>query len=400
MPSSPNEVHCDSCVNNFYRSKDQPHICLCPTGNYPDSTTATCLPCPGTCTVCTSASTCTSCLTGYILSAGSCINCVLPVCKTCTASGSTCTSCVNNLVMSGSTCVCPANTYLNPGTLTCITCTAFDANCLSCGYNPTYSTSAPNPIKCLTPAIGYFVQANGTTAQCGANCDICSSASVCTTCSSTYTLSGNVCVCLPLFLTNSAPFYCDNCSVIVPGCDICTTAGTTQCSSCLHGYYPSAGPPAPSCLACPLTCDGCTSGTVCTGCLSPFTMAGSLCLCSAMAQFVDASQTGCDLCPNVIFNCINCVNTLPTTCSLCGTGFSPATDGLSCIACPLNCYNCTSSTVCDTCNPGYGWDGVVCDCDLTCQNCLNLTGGACSACTNATDCSGCAAGWFLSGSTC
>jgi len=35
-----------------------------------------------------------------------------------------------------------------------------------------------------------------------------------------------------------------------------------------------------------------------------------------------------------------------------------------------------------------------------CQGCLALTGGACSSCTNATDCDGCAAGWYLDGSIC
>ena len=201
------EVHCDPCYPGFIRSKVEPHLCLCEFANqYPDPVTISCITCPPTCTACTSATSCTSCLAGYILSAGACTNC-MPVCKTCTT-GTACTSCKNNLVMSGTTCVCSGGKFLNPVTLTCITCATFDSNCLSCGYNPSYSASAPNPIKCLTPALGYYVLGSGATAACGANCDICTSNTVCTTCSNTYTLSGNICVCAPLYLTNSAPYYC------------------------------------------------------------------------------------------------------------------------------------------------------------------------------------------------
>jgi len=128
-------------------------------------------------------------------------------------------------------------------------------------------------------------------------------------------------------------------------------------------------------------------------------MIGSMCLCSGLT-YVDSTQTACLPCSLIIMDCSTCNDTLPTTCLSCVTGFSPSNDQSSCIACPLNCGDCSSSTVCITCNLGYNWNGTDCDCDSTCQNCLTITAGSCSACLDALNCLGCAAGWYFTNPTC
>ena len=268
----------------------------------------------------------------------------MPVCSTCTTNTS-CTTCVNNLVMSGTVCNCSAGLFLNSGTKTCITCTAFDANCLSCGYNPAYNPASPTPIICVTPAIGFFVQTNGTTAACGANCNVCTSASVCTTCAATYSVSGGVCVSI--------------CSTLITGCITCVALPSTLCTSCSPGYYPTSAYPSASCSLCPARCATCTSSTVCLTCISPFTIISNLCLCSA-PTYLNSAQTACVTCSIAIANCLTCTSTSPTTCSSCSPGYSPSSNALSCTLCPANCQVCSSTTVCTTCSTSYTWNGTHC----------------------------------------
>lgn len=68
--------------------------------------------------------------------------------------------------------------------------------------------------------------------------------------------------------------------------------------------------------------------------------------------------------------------------------------------CPLNCQSCNGPS-CDTCNPGFTFDSGVCVCGTNCQSCLNNTNNSCSECiTGSLNCSGCAAGYYLSATSC
>ena len=102
-----------------------------------------------------------------------------------------------------------------------------------------------------------------------------------------------------------------------------------------------------------------------------------------------------------MLNCQVCGAFLTTNCSLCMAGYSLSNDGMLCYSCPLNCADCNSSA-CLACNSGYTLNNITstCDCDSSCMNCLSLTSNSCSNCTSASDCSGCAAGYYLSGNTC
>jgi cysteine-rich repeat protein len=60
---------CLSCSNGFSLLTG---MCICPSCNYIDIATGTCLPCPATCPTCASLTSCSSCISGYSLSATTC----------------------------------------------------------------------------------------------------------------------------------------------------------------------------------------------------------------------------------------------------------------------------------------------------------------------------------------
>lgn len=212
--TTPPHVHCFSCYPTFTLQPDRPHQCICSPGTYAQSgNPPSCVPCTVGCATCTSATVCTSCSQGYYLSSTSCLAC-MPVCKTCSGA-TTCSSCISStMTFSGSSCTCPSPKLLTTTTspISCILCLNFDSNCLTCAYNPpVYNPSAPNPIVCAVPALKYYVLTNGSTAACGAYCNVCTDAVTCTVggCFNTFTAVGGVCQCVaPLALTNVSPFYC------------------------------------------------------------------------------------------------------------------------------------------------------------------------------------------------
>ena len=276
-------IHCLGCFPTFTHQSNEPHQCVCSGSQVVSSgSPPACITCPTGCSGCSSISTCTSCNQGYYLSGSTCVVC-MPVCKTC-SNGASCSSCINNLALSGSICVCNSPNWLNPSTKTCISCATNDPNCAACAYDPSYNPASPTPIICVTPEPGYFVQPDGSTSLCEAYCLTCTSATACTSCSSTFTEVTGDCVCIsPLFLSNTPPKYCENCTVLIPGCDLCQTNTVTECISCISNYYPASAYPTAGCLPCPGTCSSCISPTECLECPAPFNLTnitgGALCLC-------------------------------------------------------------------------------------------------------------------------
>ena len=213
----------------------------------------------------------------------------LAVCKTC-SDGTTCSSCPNNLVISGSICDCVSPLLLNPTNIRCNSCTYFDSNCQTCSYDPSFDASSPNPVVCSVPSPGYYL-INNVTAPCGSYCSSCIDSSTCTTCEPTFSISSGSCVCSPLDYTNTNPPTCDNCSNIIPGCNICARSTTTKCQVCISNYYPSPSSyPTTSCIACPITCSSCTDSNTCTGCMTGLSLTLNTCYCDS-PNFLSATLT-------------------------------------------------------------------------------------------------------------
>lgn len=186
----------------------------CYSGMYLDSTLRICLYCNTECATCaTDPYSCLSCFNSYYLDTTStpntCLLCSLP-CKTCTGT-TTCTSCYNG--------------YFADSSFTCQSC---DTGCLSCTDSLSTTCTACFP--------GYYLLA-GQCYICDNTCETCSDGTSCDSCFDNYVLSSNSC--------NTCPANCASCPTL-----------STDCSSCLSGFYLNSSK---TCSLCNAACITCTS---------------------------------------------------------------------------------------------------------------------------------------------
>lgn len=208
-------------------------ICVdvCPINYYTNTTTYSCLPCSSGCQVCSSPSSCVTCLTGfyslntqclnqcpqsYIGVGSTCYQCASP-CLTCVKSLSQCVTCIAGYkLLEGSQCVqnCPAGYYQPLNTLICAKCNSIcstcssNTSCTTCinlSYSPPSCTDTTN--QC---ASNQYRNSSTTCANCFNTCVTCygPSSSECSSCSGSLILMGSSCVtsCLSGYYsyTNSA----------------------------------------------------------------------------------------------------------------------------------------------------------------------------------------------------
>ena len=289
----------------------------------------------------------------------------------------------------------------------CYPCSTI-VNCLSCDIS-----------GCNSCPTGYYALATSAGGECRAcpnNCYNCSSDTFCIQCTSNYYLYNNLCsACTPPTLWSNETAittvlgHCYACSSI----SSCFSCSATGCNQCNVGYALVNN----TCQLCPTSCQTCANSTVCTqwntnyylysgscqsSCASPLwsnetsiTNGSGRCFdCSAIAHCSSCSLTGCISCPT--------------------TGYVlnlTKTEG-SCDACPSNCKICTSSSFCSQCNTNYFLNNN--SCVANCQSCLNssycsqcvpnyyLYNGSClTSCDPpdtkciATGCSECPSGYFV-----
>ena len=123
-----------------------------------------------------------------------------------------------------------------------------------------------------------------------ANCAVCSSAIVCTACSSGYQLS----------TVNGTATCAKLCSIT--GCSVCFDA--TSCETCATGYAIT------STRSCKLTCsvdncDICADATTCTTCLTGYTKSNNTCLRDCLEGQVFFNG-GCQSCTTNVANSFTC----------------------------------------------------------------------------------------------
>lgn len=129
------------------------------------------------------------------------------------------------------------------------------------------------------------------------------------------------CTCAPGFFSGSSG-NCEACSTGIPLCGTCSSASVcTSCTSsavsvlnsagtiidctCSTGFYPSGG----KCLACPFGCKECTSATSCSVCQDSTNTNGVItrtlpqCLC--IAGYYQSGNFICDACSS---RCLTCQN--------------------------------------------------------------------------------------------
>ena len=196
-----------------------------------------------------------------------CSLCVDQLCKFCHDFVG-CDQCVENAsLQSNTTCTCKSGTYLAEST-----CKPCPAGCSIC----------TSPTVCSSCSSGKYITPSTECVACDPNCLTCTSAAVCQSCFSGALLdSAGKCFCAPSYYAKSSA---SNCVPCISPCLTCLSA--TACLSCpsntrllnftckcAPGYYG----PAESCLVCPQLCEVCT-GDSCLKCFNGYFAVESQCL--------------------------------------------------------------------------------------------------------------------------
>ena len=171
-------------------------------------------------------------------------------------------------------------------------------------------------------------------------------------------------------------------------CSSCTSLSV--CTGCITGFSLISS----NCIQCPSNCSNCTSATVCTVCISPYSLSGSTCVLN---------------CSLALGNCTACLDNYGVIeCTVCVTGFylDPVDKN-----CSVVCGDGILASIeeCDDNNTDNG-DG----CDSFCviepaYYCLGTVGNSstcgtcevnCLNCSSATDCSLCDTLYVLNDTSC
>lgn len=209
-------------------------------------------------------------------------------------------------------------------------------------------------------------------------CIICSSITICTTCSSVthYRPStvGTVCECVPGYYYDSVilacslcDYTCDTCNGVSTSCTGCPTASsrtlnTINSCPCNSGYTDTGVPVCQSCSSLMTGCLVCSAPAVCTNCDVNFQVnALHLCECQP-GYYLHLMTSSCLPCH---YSCDTCV-TLST----------------HCMSCPTGSHRSFAPNTC-ACDPGYTNVGVT-----VCQSCSSLLTG-CLTCSSSAACTGC-----------
>lgn len=301
------------------------------------------------CLTVSSFNTCTSCASGFFLSAGACVAFPLPVIWMCVTYSNlvTCSACSQGFFLSNNLCVA----------ITAIP------------FCQTYSTTASSSV-CIQCNTTSFVSGNACTNRTNSisisNC-------------ATYSLVSDVCLtCNTNFiLTNNGV----NCTAVVANCltysSLNPGTGNLICASCGPGFYLNTAGASPVCTSGTITnCATYSSSTVCSACNNGFYLvSGTTC-----TQHI------------AINNCLTYHASALNSCSVCNTGFFLFTPYQTCIT-GIAIANCATyspdALTCTSCLPTYYLTGNTCTIIPTAAtNCIAYS-------ASASACSGCSSGFIL-----
>lgn len=178
---------------------------------------------------------CSSCLTGYYLTSGSCIKCPITNCLTCSRPGSSilCTSCNSGYFLQSNVCnqcllncrtcsssactACNSGYYLNGGSL-CSPVPSLTTNCL------TYSSSN----ACSACSVGYYLKNSTLCSPCSLLCATCKGSHFgrCLTCNSNAALFNEMCL-----ISNFPSTYTYNLFISFPHSFSLVPSGSLKCSN-------------------------------------------------------------------------------------------------------------------------------------------------------------------------
>ncbi|ESU40244.1 Variant-specific surface protein, partial [Giardia duodenalis] len=331
-------AHCMTC------SADGSKCTGCEQGWTPDSDSATCVsdPAPSACPI--------------------------EGCKTCSTDKKACEECNTDKYLTP-TSQCISNCATIPGYYgategskkVCKRCEV--ENCEACNEQG----------KCKTCKDGFYADSAGACQKCDASCKTCyGSATDCLACDAgkimSYTTSDTTGRCISQCTQASGAGNCETCGL--------TIEGAAYCSKCSQGNeYPQNGVCATKARAAPTCKDGTVENGICKVCADGFFKINGGCY---SASRLPGSTV-----------CTKAASTGGTCQTYSGEGYSIDGSG-NLVECPANCGECSSSTACTTCMPGYALSGSACaKCHESCATCS----GAAETCT------ACANGYYKVGST-
>ena len=226
--------------------------------------------------------------------------------------------------------------------------------------------------KCSLCKDGFYADSAGACQKCDASCKTCyGSATDCLACDAgkimSYTTSDTTGRCIPQCTQASGAGNCETCGL--------TIEGAAYCSKCSQGNeYPQNGVCATKARAAPTCKDGTVENGICKVCADGFFKINGGCY---SASRLPGSTV-----------CTKAASTGGTCQTYSGEGYSIDGSG-NLVECPANCGECSSSTACTTCMPGYALSGSACaKCHESCATCS----GAAETCT------ACATGYYKVGS--
>jgi len=181
---------------------------------------------------------------GYAFFEGIIMQCVNPICQTCTGGIYLCTSCVNGYSLQNGNCLA----CLDLNALTCLPTNLNYSITCSPGYTTASSASA--------------VSTGGFCLPCSANCLKCDF-------NGPYNCDAFQCTLGFVQLLGTT-----NCTACLNSCPVCDNNNLNLCIDCGPRRYKDN---TSQCSACPATCATCTSETICTACLVGYSLANGIC---------------------------------------------------------------------------------------------------------------------------
>lgn len=412
------ETVCFACANDLHQLLPgfTCDLDACPPAYYSAADTNFCLQCESGCLVCTDSSSCSQCKDNYTATSdnpltcqnvpcssgyyrqesGLCVKCG-DNCKECKAANS-CLSCDTGFfdqLTSNGVCdltSCPPSTYQATGNH-CLNCgsqcelCSNSSSCLRCkeGFQQASESIDCSDVPCSSPN---FRDVNGHCAALGNHCESSSLAGTCDLCEANfYRVSGSDC---DLTECPAAMFADSNgrCWSCGEGCEECATG--SECKVCQSQTFHSSS--SGTCLE-ETTCESGTwsdNGT-CSSCGSHCEECenGSSCLiCAPDYQLHNPESPDCTLEPcesplarDKFGHCVNCGD---ENCEQCGLN-----NGME-----VYCKTCLSEYQRDkidsSCSSAKCQMGSYRDSDGVCRLC----GSGCAACSDATSCDKCLAGYL------
>ncbi|XP_052566318.1 furin-like protease 2 isoform X1 [Culex pipiens pallens] len=339
------------------------------------------------------------------------------------------------------TCVsrCPPRSFPNQGGVcwpcheSCETCAgAGQDSCLTCAPAHLYVTDLAVCLQ-ICPD-GYFENYdNRTCVPCEANCASCQDRpDYCTSCDHHLVMHEHKCYSACPKNTYETEDY--NCADCHSSCMTCNGSSESQCILCRAGRFAHEGrclnacpdgffgdKKRHECMACPIGCATCSSGSICTGCHSNWTL-------NKKARCIANGSNNCDEseyyenghCHTCHSTCETCTGPTEHECLKCASPLllqhqrcvNECDEGYymevgACAKCLHTCTQCVSRMNCTACQKGLQLQSG--ECRTTCADGYYSDRGTCAKCyLSCNTCSGprrdqcvkCPEGWQLAGGEC